>query len=219
MIPDVWNVTGTDLDKFAFKKILPLCVAPPNTSPLKLVPKLPNSVAVISKILGVASVDPFTWIKLLVVDGLRVSRPAPSTVDDQSILLPINVRLPIPDRAAVIEIAPVPEFKVSPLPLPVIALAMVMTPLLALLLRVKSAFKVTGLELPRVMLPTPAELVLVVMVPPKLKDEGDDGANEPPAYVKVSLAESPMVSVPVVSNGVAVEKLVIEFVDPVMPML
>ena len=131
----------------------------------------------------------------------------------------MNVRSPIPVSAAVIEIVPVPEFKVSAFVSPSIALEIVIVPLLALLLSVKSAFKVTGLELPKVMLPAPAELVLVVIVPPKLNDDGDVGANAPPAYVKVSLAESPMVSVPLVSKGVDVEKLAMEFVEPVILML
>jgi hypothetical protein len=58
-----------------------------------------------------------------------------------------------------------------------------------------------------------------MIVPAKLNDEGDVGSNAPPAYVKVSLAESPMVSVPLVSKGVDVEKFAMEFVEPVILML
>ena len=149
--------------------------------------------------------------------GLRVNTPVPSSVEDQSTLLPLKLIAPIPVKAAVIEMVPVPALALRSLPAPAIALAIVIVPLLALLLSVKSEFKVTGLELPRVI--SPSALELVVIVPPKLKEEGDVGANEPPAYVKVSLAESPMVSVPLVSKGVSVKKLVMEFVEPVILML
>ena len=185
---------------------------------MKLLPRLVISAEVISKIEVVASVEPLTWIRLLVVVGLSVKTPVPSRVEDQSTLLPLKVIAPIPVKAAVIEMVPVPALAVRSLPAPAIALAMVISPLLALLLSVKSEFKVTGLELPRV-ITTSSALELVVIVPPKLKEEGDVGANEPPAYVKVSLAESPMVSVPLVSKGVAVKKLVMEFVEPVILML
>ena len=77
----------------------------------------------------------------------------------------------------------------------------------------------TGIELPRVIAPLPAELVVVAIVPPKFNAEGMVGANEPPEYENESLAESPIVKLPVVSKALVVEKLAIELLDPKILML
>ena len=118
---------------------------------------------------------------MLVVVGLSVKTPVPSRVEDQSTLLALKVIAPIPVKAAVIEIVPVPALAVRSLPAPAIALAIVIVPLLALLLSVKFEFNVTDvLESPKVIEPAPALLLLVVIVPPKLSEDGLEGANAPP---------------------------------------
>ena len=112
---------------------------------------------------------------------MRVRTPVPSRVDDQSILLPLKLSPPMPVNAAVIKIVPVPVFSVKSLPAPAIALATVIVPLLALLFRVRfelSAKEV--LESPNVIYPAPAVLLLVVIVPPKLNEDGLKGTKEPP---------------------------------------
>ena len=148
--------------------------------------------------------------------GLSVNTPVPSSVDDQSTLLPLKLIAPIPVKAAVIEMVPVPALALRSLPAPAIALAIVIVPLLSLLFSVKPEFNDKEvLESPRVIVPAPALLLLVVIVPPKLSEDGLVGANAPPEYVKVSVAESPMVSDPVVSKGVELEKLVMVFDEPV----
>ena len=112
---------------------------------------------------------------------MSVKTPVPSRVEDQSTLLPLKVIAPIPVKAAVMEIVPVPELVVRSLPAPVIALAIVIVPLLALLLSVKLEFSDTEvLESPNVIKPTPALLLLVVIVPPKLSEDGLVGAKAPP---------------------------------------
>jgi hypothetical protein len=128
----------------------------------------------------------------------------------------------MPLNAEVIEIDPVPALRVSAFSPPTIVaeLAIVISELLALVFTVRPAPSVTAVfASPRVTAPFPAVVLLVIIVPAKLNDEGDVGSNAPPAYVKVSLAESPMVSVPLVSKGVDVEKLAMEFVEPVILML
>jgi hypothetical protein len=116
------------------------------------------------------------------------------------------------------EIVPVPAFSVSALPPPAIVaeLAIVIAELLALVLTVNPAPSVTAVfASPRVTAPFPGVALLVTKVPDKLSEDGLVGANAPPEYVKVSVAESPMVSDPVVSKGVELEKLVMVFVGPV----
>jgi hypothetical protein len=128
----------------------------------------------------------------------------------------------MPLNAEVMEIDPVPALRVKAFPPPAIVaeLAIVISELLALVFTVRPAPSVTAVfASPRVTAPFPAVVLLVIIVPAKLNDEGDVGSNAPPAYVKVSLAESPMVSVPLVSKGVDVEKLAMEFVEPVILML
>ncbi|BEI41389.1 hypothetical protein PHIN9_13200 [Polynucleobacter sp. HIN9] len=124
--------------------------------------------------------------------------------------------LPIPVTAPVNAMVPVPELIVMLLVAPAMARATVMFALLALLSSVKSECKVTGIELPKVITPLPDVLVVVAMVPPILSADGIVGAKAPPEYAKASLAESPIVRLPVVSNAVVVEKLAIELLEPKM---
>ncbi len=173
-------MVGKELARFAFKKILPLCDAPPKVKALKLVPKLANSAAVISRIVLVASVEPLMCIRLVVVVGFKVREPVPDRVDDQSILLPVRLILPIPVTAPVNAIVPVPELIVMLLVAPAIARDTVIFALLALLSRVKSECSVTGIVLPKVIAPLPDVLVVVAIVPPMLSAEGLVGAKAPP---------------------------------------
>ena len=73
----------------------------------------------------------------MVVVGLRVNDPEPSKEEDQSILLAVKLRLPIPVTAPVIEIAPVPALTVKFLAPPEIARAIVTLELLVLLSKVR----------------------------------------------------------------------------------
>jgi hypothetical protein len=105
----------------------------------------------------------------------------PAIAADQSISLPVKTRLPIPLKAEVIEIDPVPALRVKALPAPAIVaeLAIVIFELLALVLTVKPAPNVTAvLESPKVT--APEETWLVVIVPAKLNVDGEVGAKAPP---------------------------------------
>ncbi len=173
-------MVGKELARFAFKKILPLCDAPPKVKALKLVPKLASSAAVISRMVLVASVEPLMCIRLVVVVGFKVREPVPDRVEDQSILLPVKLMFPIPVTAPVNAMVPVPELIVMLLEAPARARATVIFALLALLSNVKSECKVTGIVLPNVIAPPADVLVVVAIVPPRLSADGIVGAKAPP---------------------------------------
>ena len=191
---------------------------------MKFVPNKSNWALVISKVLAPASLAPSRLITREFVVACSVSAPTPPIAALQAILLPVKVRLPILLRAPVIEIEPVPALRVSALLAPdtnpFSALLIVILPLLAVLLSDTSAAmsKVTPLP-PRVIEPAPAVANVVVKVPAKVTDVGPPSVgvntlNALPPIVKVLLALLPKVRLPVVLNGVVVEKSAILLVEP-----
>ncbi len=175
--------------------------------PVNVLPKRPSSEARISKVDVSASLAAPRLMILVAVVGFNINVPVPAIAADQLISFAVKLKLPIPLSAEVMDIVPVPAFRVSAFPAPVIVaeLAMVILELLALVLIVKPAPNVTAvLTSPSVTAPFPAVVLLVMIVPAKLRVAGDVGAKAPPEYVKLSVASSPIVTVPVVSNGVEV---------------
>ena len=144
-------------------------------------PKRANSAEVRSNVDAPASFVAPTLITLVAVVGFSVNVPVPAIAADQLISLAVKLRLPIPLKADVIEIVPVPALRVKALPAPAIVaeLAIVIFELLALELMVKPAPNVTAvLASPKVT--APEETWLVVIVPAKLSVAGELGANAPP---------------------------------------
>lgn len=130
--------------------------------------------------------------------------------------MPVKLISPIPVTAPVKVILPVPALIVMLLEAPAIARATETFALLALLSKIKSECKLIGIVLPKVIVPLPAVVVVVAIVPPRLRAEGMVGAKAPPENENESLAESPIVTLPVVSKAVVVEKLAIELLEPKM---
>jgi hypothetical protein len=89
----------------------------------------------------------------------------------------------MPLNAEVMEIDPVPALRVKAFPPPAIVaeLAIVISELLALVFTVRPAPSVTAVfASPRVTAPFPAVVLLVMIVPAKLKVAGRLGLNTPP---------------------------------------
>ena len=207
VLPVVVRMAGATNEALPVILILPLCDPPPIVTTLNVLPINASSEARISNVLAPASAVPPRLITFVAVVGLSVNVPVPATAALKLISSAINDRLPIPLNADVTEIKPVPALrdKVLPAPAIVLELARVMVELLAVVLMVKLAPKTTAvLASPSVTAPFPAVVLLVTILPDKFKVAGRLGLNAPPEYVKVSVASSPKVSVPLVSNGVAV---------------
>lgn len=146
--PEVVNITGFAKDEAAAIFILPLCDMPPKVTPLKVLPNKANLAAVMSKVLAPTSLEPPTLITLVVVVGFKLRVPVPAMEAVQPISLPMKLKAPMPLKAEVMEMVPVPAFNVSAFPAPAIVaeLAKVMLELLVLELIVVSASKTTDVS-------------------------------------------------------------------------
>ena len=144
-------------------------------------------------------------ITLLFVPGFIVNAPVPPTAAVQDIVLAIRLKSVTPLMAAVLEIEPVPAFRLRAFPAPAMAPLSVMLLLLAVVFRVVPAASViASVLLPKVIEPVPPEVAEVEMVPAKVIALGWDTVNAPVELPKLNVALEllPRVRAPVVSKAV-----------------